>query len=367
MLKISSYLYPNRIELLADVAGFTTEYTNVYQKTVKIYNGIDNTIQFDIKNADQKRIDLATLSNIELNVMDAQGAGLPNSPYTVTPLNQATLKGIATVTIPQEDLVDLADQYLTFSVTATKDGNDVILYGDSRFGATGTIQLIGNAMPTFRNDRVYKDFTADIDLAGHPTYRSSSIPATFYEAVKTETMSFSIDIRGFTGSVWLEATEQSTINAEAWKDSTIIDSQTFTDFTGTWTPDSNSNTDIAIGDFKYFRIRWTTPRANGAGAQFTVTNTDGTIDVKVRTGGTGYAVGSQIKVFGSEIGGTNVSNDLTITVLGVDGNSTGYASSYSVSSIKEISWSMPDVISGSGTYIVSGKNITGTVDKITVS
>ena len=31
MQKIQSYLYTNRIQLLADVAGFTTEYTNVYQ------------------------------------------------------------------------------------------------------------------------------------------------------------------------------------------------------------------------------------------------------------------------------------------------------------------------------------------------
>ncbi len=67
MQKISSYLYSNRVVLLANLAGFTVEYTNVYQRTIKIYNGIDNTIEFDIKNADQKRIDLATLTQIELN------------------------------------------------------------------------------------------------------------------------------------------------------------------------------------------------------------------------------------------------------------------------------------------------------------
>ena len=44
MQKLSSYLYPNRIELLADLAGFSVEYTNVYQRNVKIYNGIDNKI-----------------------------------------------------------------------------------------------------------------------------------------------------------------------------------------------------------------------------------------------------------------------------------------------------------------------------------
>jgi spore germination protein GerM len=127
MQKISTYLYPNRVQLLVDLAAFNVEYTNVYQRIVKIYNGIDNTIEFDIKNADQKRIDLTTLSSIQLNVMDATGTELPNSPYTVTP---TAMKGIATVTIPQEDLTDLTEQFLKYSVTALKDGADVMIYAD---------------------------------------------------------------------------------------------------------------------------------------------------------------------------------------------------------------------------------------------
>jgi hypothetical protein len=359
MQQISSYLYPNRIELLANLAGFTTEYTNVYQRIVKIYNGIDNTIEFDIKNADQKRIELVTspvINNIELNIMDASGQALPNSPYTVTP--HSTLKGIATVTIPQEDLVDLTDQYLTYSVTANKNGNDVMLYGDSRFGATGTIELIGNAMPTFRTDRVYNTFTAEIDLNGHPTYHSSAIPATFYEAVKTETLSFDVALKGFTGSIWLEATKQSTLNTEAWKGADYVDSYTFENFTGTWSSNSND-----IGDNKYYRISYTTPRSNGVGASFKVDTEDNVYTVSIRAGGTGYAVGSQIKVLGSSMGGVDGINDLIITVTSID--STGL-SSYAISSINGVS-SSGTASNGTRTYIVTGKNITGTVDKVTVS
>jgi hypothetical protein len=367
MQKISSYLYPNRVELLANLAGFTVEYTNVYQRIVKIYNGIDNTIEFDIKNADQKRIELVTdalatpprvavVTGIEMNIMDASGQALPNSPYAVTP--HPTLKGIATVTIPQEDLVDLSDQYLTYSVTAAKDGNDVMLYGDSRFGATGKIELIGNAMPTFRNDRVYDTFTAEIDLAGHPIYHSSAIPATFYEAVKTEKLSFDVDLKGFTGSIWLEATKQSTLNTEAWKGAPYIDSYTFEDFTGTW-----SSPDQTIGDYKYFRISYTTPRFNGVGASFKVDIEDNVYTVSVRAGGTGYAIGSQIKVLGSVMGGVDGINDLIITVDNID--STGLTS-YARSSIIGISTS-GTAANGTRTYIVTGTNITGTVDKVTVS
>lgn len=359
MQKISSYLYPNRIELLADLAGFTTEYTNVYQRTIKIYNGIDNTIEFDIKNSDQKRIELVTaptINNIEMNVMDASGQALPNSPYTVTP--HPTLKGIAVVTIPMEDLIELSDQYLKYSVTAVKDGNDIMLYGDSRFGATGTIELIGNAMPTFRDDRIYNTFTAEIDLAGHPVYHSSAIPATFYEAVKTETISFDVDLKGFTGSVWLEATKQSTLTTEAWKGAPYIDSYTFADFTGTWT-----SADNIIGDNKYYRISYTTPIFNGVGASFKVDIEDNVYTVSVRAGGTGYAVGSQLKVLGSVMGGVDGINDLIITVDNID--STGL-SSYARSSIIGISTN-GIAANGTRTYIVTGTNITGTVDKVTVS
>ena len=76
MQKISSYLYPNRIQLLANLASFNVEYTNVYQRTIKIYKGVDNVLEFDIKNADQKRLDLITtplVSNLKLNLMDEIG------------------------------------------------------------------------------------------------------------------------------------------------------------------------------------------------------------------------------------------------------------------------------------------------------
>lgn len=89
MRKISSYLYSNRIELLANLAGFSVENRTVYQRTVKIYKGVDNVLEFDIKNADQKRLDIAispVITSIQLNVMDNEGNKLPNSPYTVSPL-----------------------------------------------------------------------------------------------------------------------------------------------------------------------------------------------------------------------------------------------------------------------------------------
>jgi hypothetical protein len=360
MRKISSYLYPNRIQLLADVAGsIPTEYTNVYQRTVKIYKGVDNVLEFDIKNSDQKRLDLTTtpvISDIRLNVMDSQGNALPTSPYTITPSD--TLKGIATVVIPSSDVDNLDPQFFRYSVIAIKDSNTIPLYADARFGAVGTIELVGSAMPTIKPGRVYDTYTAEIDLKGHPTYHTSAIPATFYEAVPTEALSFAVDLVGFTGSVWIESTKQSTLNTEAWKAGPYVDSYSFDNFTGTWESDGNM-----IGDIKYFRVSFTTPLANGLGASFTVTQHEGSYIVGVRAGGTGYAIGSQIVVLGSVLGGTDGINDLRITVTGLD-NQGGGASSYAVSSVTNVVGSGISA-PGTATYTVTGTNYTGKVERIT--
>jgi hypothetical protein len=253
MQKLSTYLYPNRIELLADLIGFSVEYTNVYQRTIKIYNGIDNTIEFDIKNADQKRIDLTTLSILELNIMDASGAGLPNSPYAITP---AAIKGIASVIIPQEDLTTLDPQFLKYSVSAVKAGNDVMLYCDSQFGAVGTMELVGDAMPIFRDEKIYDSvtggFTGEIDFSGNVITHSCAIPAVFYEAVPTATMSFAIAMVDFKGSIWLEGTEHSTISLSSFQNvSKLVSYQALVSTTTIITFN-----DVNVGKFKYFRVSW---------------------------------------------------------------------------------------------------------------
>lgn len=364
MQKISSYLYPNRVELLADLAAYNVEYTNVYQRIVKIYQGIDNVIEFDIKNADQKRIDLTTVSSIKLNVMDASGIKLPTSPYDVTPVSG--MRGIATVTIPKEDLVGLDPQFFRYSVTGIKAGQEIIFYGDTRFDAVGKMELVGSAMPIVREDRVYDTWTAEIDLKGMPIYHSPAIPAKFYEAVKTEELSFEIEAHGFIGSIWIDATKNGTTNVEAWKAAgkpfgswtQLVDDG---EFTGTIPYGAN----IPVGDYQYFRISYTLPMISGVGAGFKVTRENNTYNVTVQTGGTGYAVGAMIKVPGSQMSGVDGVNDLIITVTGVDASSAGFTSSYAVSSVVNVSWT-GTAADGTGTHLVTGTNIAGIVDKVTV-
>ena len=267
MQKIQSYLYPNRVRLLANLAGFTVENTIVYQRTVKIYNGIDNTLEFDIQNADQKRIDLTGFGDtLLLTVMDQSGNELSNSPYTIVPMAQDTRKGLASVVIPAEDLADLNDQSLKFSVTGVKDGADVILYTDSKFGAVGRMDLDGSAMPLIKDDRVYKDFAGEINYMGNVINHSPAIPTKTYEAEPTQAFDIMVDVESFIGTIYVEATRDMTISVNSFTNAPQL--ATYTRTSATTATVSFDN--LLVEDYNYFRVSWVYPDVWQFGSQSTL-------------------------------------------------------------------------------------------------
>ena len=274
MQKIQSYLYPNRVILLADLAGFTTENTVVYAKTIKIYKGVDNVIQFDIQNADQKRLELVTsplVTNLKLNIMDASGKGLANSPYTIS---TTSITGIATATSPSADTASLAHQFLKYSVTATdSNSKNIPLYTDSRFNAVGTIELVGSATPVTRSSIVYDKFSGEINFMGNVLNHTSAIPAKFYEATLTTSITFAIGLTGFVGNLYLEATEDSTISVESFKNATQL--QTFSSSSATTQTVTFTG---VVGKYNYFRVSWKYPDIWQFGSQQNALLYYGTVD-----------------------------------------------------------------------------------------
>ena len=131
MQKIQSYLYPNRVRLLADLAGFTVENKVVYARTIKLFNGIDNVIEFDIQNADQKRIDLSELTDLNLNLMDSEGHELTASPYALTLYSSAsatvaTVVGTTSKSTTTTITIPTANVTGAFSVNSQLNGTDIV-------------------------------------------------------------------------------------------------------------------------------------------------------------------------------------------------------------------------------------------------
>jgi hypothetical protein len=278
MQKVQSYLYTNRVILLADLAGFTTENKIVYARTVKIYQGVDNVIEFDIQNADQKRLNLVTtpsITNIKLNVMDATGKGLANSPYTVTP--SGTVTGIGIVTIPSTDLAGLNSQFLKYSVTATNGtSNSIPLYTDSRFSAIGTMEVVGNATPVTRKSVIYDRFIGEINFMGNVLNHSSAIPVKFYEAAPTTAINLTLAVTNITATIKVEGTRDSTLSVESWKNPvTMYPDMSANQMTNSALIIPLTNIDPTIN---YIRVTWVYPDVWQYGSQQNPTLIYGSLD-----------------------------------------------------------------------------------------
>ena len=99
MQTINTYLYPNIIiAQFVDPSIFTTRNRVVYTRTIKIYQGIDNPLQVQVKNQDQKAINTTGyLVQVDIQDMDAEGSV---ESLTVTMIDAAT--GLGTVTSPRD-------------------------------------------------------------------------------------------------------------------------------------------------------------------------------------------------------------------------------------------------------------------------
>jgi hypothetical protein len=154
MQKISSYLYSNRIVVNLDLASSPLEWRIVYQRKVKIYKGVDNVIELDIKNSEQKRINVSD-KTLKCVVMDTFGQEI----YTADVVHSLT-PGLATFTIPESSVAVLTPQFLRYTVyILNEDDTKTPIYGDTQFGVTGIMDLIGTAVPQSLTPQVIKTFT----------------------------------------------------------------------------------------------------------------------------------------------------------------------------------------------------------------
>ena len=60
MQLIPRYLLNDRTLVISNDVGFSVEFRPVYSRTIKIYKGVTNKVQFRLLNADQKPIELTT-------------------------------------------------------------------------------------------------------------------------------------------------------------------------------------------------------------------------------------------------------------------------------------------------------------------
>ena len=237
MKLIPRYLVNNRTVLVSNEAGLTTEYIKVYQRDLPVYKGIDNTLEFQLKNADHKPVSLAN-KTMKFRAYDENNRLVIEHDGEVVVAN----KGLFKVVVTENDTLNLKQQYLKYSIhTVDANNNKEITYADEQSNATGTIYLSAESFPGPMSTYSVSSFSEDNDV-----WYSESITAepaiNGNEALHTA--AFYTD--NYVGTITVQATLENQITGNTtWADITSVM------FTGTETTPTPVNFN---GVFSYLRF-----------------------------------------------------------------------------------------------------------------
>jgi len=258
MQKISSYLYSNRIQAVVNLAASPLEWRIVYQRKFKIYQGLDNVLELDVKNVEQKRINITTYA-MKFVIMDQL-----NQEVYAGNVNTATGKtGIGLMTIPATALNTITPQFLKYTVyILNSDTTKTPVYGDTQYGVTGTMDLLGGAMPTGLPPKTIKTFTYEIDVID-PTWQTRNYYSESVEInpVNDGVGSGEVELEFFFSSLAAGVTVQTTTGIIVSTATIWDDVETFNVTTPTTTV---TKTYPVSSDTNWLRIAYTA-QANAAG------------------------------------------------------------------------------------------------------
>lgn len=245
MQLIPRYLVKNRITIVANEAGFVTEYRPVYSRQIKVFTNIDNVLEFRVLNADQKPINISNYTpkfqafdqNKQL-IIEHDGTAISND-------DSSTTRGLFTVNISERDLINVQSQFLSYAIhLVDANGDKVLTYTDSHFGGCGTIEVDSCAYPGPKEPISVTTFMED-----NSVWYSSSIDAqpgiNGNEALHTAAFYTS----SYVGDIVIQATLDSSVtDSTAWADLATVT------FDGTETEPTAANFN---GVFNFIRFKST--------------------------------------------------------------------------------------------------------------
>lgn len=177
------YLYVNKLDIFTTPTDTwsTERYRRVYNRNLKIFRGVDNRIDIQVRNSDQKASNIAG-STLVFNLVSQDTKDLVLQK-DFTAMDLAT--GKVTVIVTAEELLDLDIGFYNYSiikeVRTTVDSTDYTvtskmpLYMDSQYDTVGTLEITGD---------VYGDVSNSVNVSTfnytNPFTQGATQPAPWY-------------------------------------------------------------------------------------------------------------------------------------------------------------------------------------------
>lgn len=167
----SRYLVSNRTTVIANDVGFAVEYRPVYQKTISVYKGIDNDLEFQVLNRDQKPVAL-TGYEIKFVAFDENKNLVIEKDGSILIAN----KGLCKVTVSENDMLNIRQQYLNYNIyLVDSNSQKKLTYSDVHYGNAGSIFVSSQAFPGPKDTYSVTQF--EREQAGDPEFVSEALEA----------------------------------------------------------------------------------------------------------------------------------------------------------------------------------------------
>jgi hypothetical protein len=223
----SVYLYPNKIDVFTNtLASWQTErYRKVYNRNLKVYRSVDNRIDLQVRNSDQKAASVNN-STLVFNIITRDGKDLILSKDCVMIADDTVnkIKGRSYVILTAVEMLEFETGMYNYSVTqeirTAVDGSAYIpgnnyqvtsrtpMYQDSQYGALGTLEVSGDALGEVEESILVDKFLLlDPATTGYTEtkfYTSSIIDTLGHTQVPQSLHTFQIYSTNYTGTVKIQ-------------------------------------------------------------------------------------------------------------------------------------------------------------------
>lgn len=218
MYSTNVYYFTPRQIVVYFSGNSSRRYQLVYAKNLKLNKGVDNKLQFQFLNQEQKPVDI-TGKEIIFRLISYDGTKvLLEKLLTLT----LSLNGLCELLVSPTEIEDIDTQYCSYSLELTENGYNYPVFVNSEAGARGTIELVNSILPNFIP-------AFNVTIPSHTIPNNSS--ETYYSSIINTTDNPLITIQthyqGYSGNAQVQG---STLPDSDWYN--IGDSYPYLDNTG---------------------------------------------------------------------------------------------------------------------------------------
>lgn len=169
MYSTSVYLYTQRQHVVVLDGNSPRRYRLVYAKTLTLNKGVDNKLQFQFLNQEQKPVDVTTQTTdpnqITFRLISDDGkTTLLKKALTPT----LTLNGLTELIVTSSEIEDIDPQFCSYSLEIPTGGYDLPVFVNSEAGARGAIRIVDSVLPSFVP-------ATDITIPSHATPSNNTV------------------------------------------------------------------------------------------------------------------------------------------------------------------------------------------------